>query len=222
MEQPSKVIKQPKPGTQNIVLRAFANIVSYMFHPVFMPTLVAMMLFVLAPVSFAGFTADAIGLHIIQIILLTAFFPLVFIGLLKALGFMQSIHMRDAKDRIIPLMGTMVFYFWAYHVFSNIESPFILRVLLLGSFWGVIVLFMVNIFFKASMHTMAAGGVLGLVIVLMMISPVSMIVPLFMTILVAGLIGTARLLLGVHYQVEIWVGYILGILVQLCAYWYLN
>lgn len=222
MKQEQRPMIQQKPGTQNVVLRAFANIISYVFHPVFMPTMVAMMLFVLAPASFAGFTPEAIGMHIVQIIVLTAFFPLVFIGLLKALGFMQSIHMRDAKDRIIPLMGTMVFYFWSYHVFSNIESPFILKVLLLGSFWGVIVLFLVNIFFKASMHTMAAGGVLGLIIVLMILSPVSMIVPLFTTIIIAGLIGTARLLLGVHYQVEIWVGYILGIIVQLCAFWYLN
>jgi hypothetical protein len=187
-----------------------------------MPALVAMMLFVLVPVSFAGFSADIITMRIIIIFLLTAFFPLVFVGLLKALGFIQSIQMHDAKDRIIPLMGIMVFYFWAYHVFANIDSPFILRVLLLGTFWGVIVLFMVNIFFKASMHTMAAGGVLGLVIVLMMTSPVSMIVPLFLTIFIAGLIGSARMALGAHHQSEIWVGYILGALVQLCAFWYLN
>lgn len=213
---------QQKPGTQSMILRVFANIVSYFFHPVFMPTLVAIMLYVLANTSFAGFTPELIGMRIIQIVVLTAFFPLVYIGLLKGLGFIQSVHMRDAKDRIIPLIGIMVFYFWAYHVFKNIDTPFILRVLLLGCFWGVIVLFMVNIFFKASMHTMAAGGVLGLVLVLMFISPVSMAVPLFMTIIIAGLIGTARMLLGVHRPAEIWVGYGLGMLVQLCAYWYLN
>ncbi len=205
-----------------MILRVFANVISYAFHPVFMPTLVALMLSVLAPVSFAGFTGDVIGRQTLIIFMLTAFFPLLFVGLTKALGFIQSIQMHDSKDRIIPLMGTMIFYFWAYHVFSNIESPFILRVLLLGTFWGVIVLFMVNIFFKVSMHTMAAGGVLGLVIVLMVTSPVSMIVPLFFTIIIAGVIGTARMLLGAHHQSEIWVGYLLGIIVQLCAYFYLN
>lgn len=220
MSKTTKV--QERQGTQSMILRVFAQVVSYVFHPVFMPTLVAVMLFILAPTSFIGFTPEVIQMRIVQIIVLTAFFPLIFIGLLKALGFIQSIHMHDAKDRIIPLMGIMVFYFWAYHVFKNIDTPFILRVLLLGCFWGVIVLFLVNIFFKASMHTTAAGGVLGLVFVLTMISPVSMAVPLFMTIIVAGLIGTARLLIGTHRPAEIWTGYALGIIIQLAAFWYLN
>ena len=129
-----------------------------------------------------------------------------------------------AKVKYIPLIGAMTFYFWVYHVFSNIQPqpPFILRVLLLGSFWGVIVIFMVNIFFKASIHTLAAGGVLGIVIILMILSPVSMALPLFVVLIIAGLIGSARLLLGAHTPAQIYTGYVLGVLVQLAAYVYLK
>lgn len=68
---------------------------------------------------------------------------------------------------------------------------------------------------------MAAGGMLGMLIVLMIVTPVSMTVPLIAGILIAGASGTARMLLGAHTQFEIWVGYVLGILVMLAAYWYL-
>ncbi len=217
-----EAVLKPRPGTQSKFLRFLANLVSYVFHPVFMPTIMAMLLYKLSATSFTGISAhDYFGKWVSVIIINTLIFPLIATLLLKALGFIQSIHMYDAKDRIIPLIASMVFYFWGYHVFSNIDSPFILKVLLLGSFWGVIVLFMANIFVKVSMHTMAAGGALGLIIVLMAISPVSMMLPFFLFLLVAGIIGTARMLLGVHLPFEIWAGYVLGIVTQLAAYWYL-
>ena len=68
---------------------------------------------------------------------------------------------------------------------------------------------------------MAEGGMLGILIVLLIMSPVQMAIPLFTGIVIAGLSGTSRLLLGAHTQFEIWTGYVLGILVMLVAYWYL-
>lgn len=214
-------VLKPRPGTQSKFLRFLANLVSYVFHPVFMPTIMTLILYRLAPEGFAGISTHDFGTILIRVSYTTLLMPLLLVLLLKGLGFLQSIHMYDAKDRIIPLIGTMVFYFWAYLVNKNLNAPFILQVLMLGIFWGVIVLFMTNIFVKVSMHTMAAGGALGLIIVLMAISPVSMMLPFFLFLLVAGIIGTARMLLGVHFPFEIWAGYVLGIVTQLAAYWYL-
>jgi hypothetical protein len=210
------------PRTDSKLLLVLARIVTWMFHPVLMPTVVTIVLYKLSYVSFTGVSGPDFGKRLSIIVINTLIFPLLLVALAKGLGFISSIYMHDPKDRIIPLIGTMVFYFWAYWVFRNIEAPFILRVLLLGSFWGVIVLFMVSIFYKISMHTMAAGGVLGIIIVLMMLSPVSMIMPLFVCLILAGCVGTARMLLGAHTPPQIYMGYILGILVQVCAYWYLS
>jgi hypothetical protein len=81
---------------------------------------------------------------------------------------------------------------------------------------------MINIFTKISMHTAAAGGMIGIIIVLMISSPANMVLPLFIAILIAGIIGTARLILGMHQKGDIWLGYIVGILVQLGAYVYMK
>lgn len=206
---------------QSKTLMVFANIISYIFHPVFMPTVMAIVLYKLSPSNFAGVSSAAFGKMLLPIILNTLFFPLVAVGLIKGLGFIKSIKMEDPKDRIIPLIAIMIFYFWAYHVFKNIDSPLILRTLLLGSFWGIIGLFMINIFFKISMHTAAAGSVLGIMMVMVFTNPVNMTLPFFVALFIAGIIGTARLILNAHKTGEIWLGYILGVLVQVCAYWYL-
>jgi hypothetical protein len=207
---------------QPLALRVMATVVSYIFHPVFIPVLMTFVLFRLSPVQFAGIQEKNLGLLLIQVALHTAFFPLLTVLLLKGLGFIESIHLNNPKERIIPLMASMIFYFWAYWVFKNINSPFVLRVLLLGSFWGVITVFMISIFFKISMHTAGAGSIVGILAVLLSISPVNMAVPLFIAILLAGLIGTSRMILSAHVSSEIWLGYIVGFLVQVGAYWYLS
>jgi len=203
-------------------LRLPSKIVSYIFHPIFMPTLMAIAVLFLNQSAFAGMEQRQ-KLHLVlNIALNTVFFPLVAVLLLKALGFIESIQMHKSKDRIIPLIATMIFYFWTYLIMKGVEAPLSLRVLMLGAFWGVIVVFIANIFMKISMHTAAAGGVLGIVIVVMMISHISLFVPLLAALLIGGIVGTARMVLQAHRPSEVWLGYLAGVLVQLAAYWFLK
>lgn len=211
---------EPVPHTSK-PLRVMATIVSYLFHPVFMPTIMAIALYLLSPVSFKSLAPDMLKFRLGTVVLLTIFFPLFSVLLMRKLDFIQSIHMRDPKDRIIPLITIMVFYFWVQQVFSNLkDSPPIIKILMLGAFWGIIILFLISIFFKISMHTTAAGGMVGILIVLLFTSQVNMLAPLLVSLIIAGIIGTARLLLGEHRQPEIWLGYIVGIVVQLAAWGY--
>jgi hypothetical protein len=173
-------------------------------------------------------------LWFLSIAITAVFFPLFTILILKPLGFIESYHMRTAKERTIPLMGIMIFYFWVSHVFNSMGIPTVLnphpgpvppliyKILLLGNFWGIILLFVINIFTKISMHTAAAGGMIGIIIVMMIISPANMTIPLLVAIILAGIIGTARMIVGAHQRGDVWLGYIIGILVQLGAYVYMK
>lgn len=204
------------------VLRTLSTFASYVFHPVFMPTAVALVISFLNVSGFAGIPDSQKGRWIVYIAVNTLFFPLVATLLMKALGFIESIHLRTMKDRIVPLIATMVFYFWVYRVFNNIPAPLTLRVFLLGCFWGVIVVFIVNIFSKISMHTAAAGGMLGILCVLLFIGQVNFLIPILLAMLIAGIIGTARMTLGAHTPFEIWAGYGAGIAAQVAAYFFLR
>jgi hypothetical protein len=201
-----------------------AHVVSFICHPVFFPLVMAYAVYKLAPAGFTGLTPKQLGLWFISIGITAVFFPLFTILLLKPLGFIGSYQMPTARERTIPLMGTMIFYFWVTHVFNSMPAavPLALKVLLLGNFWGVIAIFMINIFTKISMHTSVAGGMIGIIIVLMIISPVNMMYPLFASLIIAGIIGSSRMILGAHQRGDIWLGYIIGILVQLGAYIYLR
>ena len=224
-------VQPPKPEAMGPpALRILASFISYIFHPVFMPVLLSVVLWRLMPAAFAGISTPKLTYGLISLISTTIFFPLFTVGLLKALGFIQSIQMRVSKDRIIPLIATMTFYFWAQQVFSHsfkIEDrelfwPLIIRILLLGSFWGIILLFIGSIFFKISMHTTAAGGAVGIMIVLLFLSPINMLTALFASIIIGGITGTARLILREHTGAELWMGYAIGLTTQLGAWLYLS
>jgi len=203
-------------------LRLPAKIITYLFHPMFMPVVMAIVMSYFNKSEYAGITNAQRGSILVNIILNTIFFPLITTLLLKALGFIESIQLRTSKERIIPLIATMIFYFWNYWSLKHLNTPLSLRVLMLGAYWGVILVFMANIFIKVSMHTAAAGGAIGVVIVSMMIGNYNLLIPLLFTMLVAGIIGTARMVLQAHKPGEIWLGYMIGILVQLGAYLYLK
>ena len=216
---------QEAPIHRSKILIALAKVASYVFHPVFMPTVMAYVLFMLShDTGFAGVTDKAFKMWLLIIAINTLFFPLLTILLLKGLGFLNSIQMKESKDRIIPLIACMIFYFWANHALGSnpeVHIPLILHTLTLGSFWGIIVIFMVSIFYKVSMHSAAAGGMIGILLVLMFTSNVNMVFPFFVALFIAGLIGTARMILKAHQIWEVWIGYVLGILVQVAAYFYL-
>lgn len=213
-------IQSPR-GTQSKPVRVLATIASYILHPVFLPIIMSWVILTISPASFAQYDKKGLTMLFLQIAITTIAFPVLVVVLLKALGFVNSILLRNQKERIIPLLATMMCYWWVSHVFKNIEAPVNMQILMRGAYWSIIVLFVCSIFFKISMHTMAAGGMLGMLIVLTIMSPVQMTIPLFLGILIAGISGTARLLLGAHTQFEIWTGYILGILTMLAAYWYI-
>lgn len=219
MNNSTKVFTE-QAGAQKQSGPLFAKIVSYLFHPVFMPFLMTLVLYFTNKPSFITL-ANMQPFWLGAIALNTIFFPLVATLLMKKLGFIQSIFMEEPKDRIIPLLATMIFYFWAYQVVKVGAAPFELKVLFLGSFYGIIVTFMINIFYKVSMHAVAAGGALGILGVQMIVGSVNMLLPFLAAVIVAGLVGTSRLLLKAHKLFEIWMGYIAGILVQLAAMWYL-
>ncbi|HYD22448.1 MAG TPA: hypothetical protein VEB40_13290 [Flavipsychrobacter sp.] len=215
---------QPQAGSSSKPLRAFASLLSYIFHPVFMPAVMALVLFMLArDTAFAGIHEKTFLMWLAMICLNTIGFSLLTVALMKGLGFIKSIYMTESRDRIMPLLAIMIFYFWTNHVLSNTEGvPLILHTLTLGSFWGIVAIFMVNIFYKVSMHTTAAGAMLGIMLILLFTSPVNMVLPFFIALFIAGLIGSARMILGAHKAPEIWLGYALGLAVQVGAYIYLK
>lgn len=204
-------------------LRLPAEIISYIFHPVFFPTVMLALICWLDLSQLADITKSTqlkwIGVTAFN----TIFFPLFTVFLIWQLKFIKSIFLKTQRDRIIPLIAIMIYYFWAEQLFHRkFHAPLIVTTLFLGAFWGIILLFIGNIFLKVSMHTTAAGGVIGIMLILMFTGQINFLIPFLITLLFAGLIGTARMLLNAHTHNEIWLGYAAGFISQIFAYWFLK
>jgi hypothetical protein len=213
--------QQPTISTQE--RKSFpASLLSVLLHPVFMPLACCCLLYYTLPESFAGIQAKVLSGWLGMIIINTVMFPILLMLLLKGLGFIKSLYLRDVKERVIPLIGTMVFYFWPYLVAKNVGAPEPVRILLLGNFWGIVVVFLITIFFKISMHTAGAGSLLGFVLVLCMLSGSLPLPALAVAFAAVTLIGWARYRLNAHSAKELWLGYAVGIVSQVGAYIYLS
>lgn len=208
--------RQEAPGATRLI----ANFFSYLFHPVFIPMYVFAFVIYLHPVLFAGFSEkQKLGALLIAALNLV-FFPLFSVFLLKAVGFIDSIFLRTQKDRIIPYIAVGIFYFWAYTVFKEqADYPRLLPAFVLGIFLSSSGALLANIYFKISMHTIGAGGLLGFFIILIRSNNLTMAWPLALVILITGIICSSRLLLGSHKQGEVYAGLVLGVIAQLIGYY---
>ena len=200
----------------SVVVNVFAKIISVVFHPLFIPLYVAYYIVFVHDSYFAGFGDKARLWILIRISLNMIFFPAITVLLLKGVGFIDSVFLRNQRDRIIPYIAAGIFYFWMYLVFRNQpEIPKILTAFTFGAFLASSVALIANIYFKISMHAIGCGGMIGVMIVVLNTNPASpFTLPLMIAILITGLVCTARLIVSDHKQGDIYMGLFCGFLCQ--------
>jgi hypothetical protein len=208
--------RQPAPALKvSPALRVSANLVSYIFHPIFLPLYAVWFIAYVHPSYLSGFAA---GMRL-RTVLITAqnavFYPLFCVLLLKGVGFISSIFLKTQKDRIIPYMACGIFFFWTFTVFKEQGLfPTILPSFMLGVFLASSGALLANIYFKISMHAIGIGGLLGLFIVITGTNSMLMTWPLSLVLLIVGLVCSARLLISDHTPRDIYTGLVIGILSQ--------
>jgi hypothetical protein len=215
MMEPAQQTKTAEPIT-----RVSALVISYILHPLFIPIYLIYWLVFIHPTAFAGFSLgqqwQTLTISIVNLLV----FPLFSTLLLKALGFVTSIHLRTQKDRIIPLIASGIFFFWCYLVFKEqITYPRMLVVLTFGMFLASSAALLANIYLKVSIHAMGMSGLVAFLIWLSWNGNIMLAGPLMISILLAGLVMSARLALNAHRPSEIMVGASIGILSQWVSAW---
>jgi hypothetical protein len=196
-------------------MRFSARLIAYIFHPLFITTYVMAFLIFFHPYAFSGFEHRTRVFRLVNIILCDAFFPSFAVFLLWRLGFIGSIHLRTEKERIIPYIIAMIFYWWTWDVFKNLsDSPPISVHFLLGAFLALCGGWLCNIYFKISMHGLAMGGALMFFILFSFHDAYASGLYISLAVLAAGLVTTARLITGDHTPFQVWSGLFIGMLGQ--------
>lgn len=220
------------PLPQPRVLRVIAKIISYIFHPLFIPVYVTAYLIYIHPYLFSGevvfehnnqpvsaYDGKQKFIRLLSVFVITVFFPAITVFLLWRLKFADSIYLRTQKERIIPFVASIIYFFWAFWVARNLEgTPSPMIFFFLGVFLSTSAALMANNYFKISLHGLGVGGAVAFMILFGTLTPEPMGTVISITTLIAGLVCTARLVVSDHHPFEVYSGVIIAVITQFIAF----
>ena len=199
-------------------VRIAARIVSYIFHPLFIPVYLCWLVVQTQSHLFGVFSDWQKAIFVARFGVMYLMFPLVSVLLMRALGFVSSIHLNTQKDRIIPYVVCMIYYWWMWYVLHNQpEYPKQFVVLSFAIFVASIGGLLANINMKVSMHAIAGGVMASFVMLLALSQDINFGGYVSVSLLVAGITCTARFIDSDHTPREIYIGLLVGVLSLLVA-----
>ncbi|MFT4645547.1 MAG: hypothetical protein ACI8ZX_001964 [Planctomycetota bacterium] len=204
-------------------MKLFFKIISIIFHPIFMPVYLAFLIVAYVPNSFPELFGRKYNMHMIMVAILMIGFPLISLAIMRALDMIQSFTMKKVKERFIPMIAVATYYLWSYMMFrpdskTAFESDPVLSNMILGCVVSIFLAFFFNSFYKISLHAIAAGGMLSVIMNIMPIASYDMKFILLGGIVVVGLVTSARLYLKEHTNKEVYMGFFAGYFAQFFAY----
>ena len=217
-----KEISIPETINQPAWLKTPARIISFIFHPLFIPVYLTYFIIQLRSYQFASLDDWGRLTRVLQVVVNCAFLPLVSVLLLRGLKFIDSIYLRTQKDRIIPYVISMIFYFWNWYAFKNNHEVKDLVSMSMAVFNASVFGFLVNISMKVSMHAIAMGVMTTFIALLAFTDTVSYSFYLCIAVLIAGVVCTSRLIVSDHRPKEIYYGFAIGIFSQLAAHYFVH
>ena len=207
--------------------RPLALFFSILGHPLLLPTYALLLLLLINPYAFGvrspGDTKAI--LLLVYVFTTSTLIPGIGIAVMRPLGFIKNLESPDRQERTGPYIITGVFYLW---LFKNLDSggqaPQLYVVCLLGATIALFLAFFINIFTKISAHATGMGGLVGMLLLTAREwSGMSLGLPVFggtlelsltvvvaAAVLLAGLVGTARLVLKAHVPQDLVQGYFIG------------
>ena len=221
-ENQLKEVSIPETPQQPLLIQLAAKFISYVFHPLFIPLYITYFIIQIRSYQFAGIS-DWSNLRILlQVFVNCTFLPLASILLIRALNFIDSVFLKTQKDRIVPYIICMIFYFWNWYVFKNNHEVKDLVSMSMAIFNASVFGFLVNISMKVSMHAIAVGVMATFLALLAFTDSSSFSLYLSIGVLIAGVVCTSRLIVSDHSQREIYYGLLIGIFSQLAAHYFVN
>jgi hypothetical protein len=198
-----------------------AKIISYIFQPLFMPLLTVLLAFGMDPLLSATYPLEVRwGLYAV-IALNTFLVPTAMVIYLKKVQIISSLDVENRKERFIPFILTLGLYAVTYWLLRRSDLPRELYAMMFGSIVAMVVAFVITLFWKISIHMTGIGGVIGTMCALFQMHfflPMGLLSAL---ILLAGAIGTARMVLSVHTLAQVICGSLLGFITQFTVVGYL-
>ncbi len=204
-------------------MRALAKAVSVLFHPLLFPLYGSALILAVNPNLYGYFGEKVHFLWLIIVFILTCLFPAIWLVMMKRLEMIDNLQLDTANERIIPFIATATFYLMATWMFKpsvtmKVPSNLLIFYMMMGGTVAIFVSFFINIFSKISLHAVGGGSLIGLGMLMIRFSTYDLRIVFIALILLAGLIGTARLVLEKHTPLQVFTGYLVGFTGQFVAF----
>jgi hypothetical protein len=206
------------------VARTFALIISVIFHPLLMATYGCLLLFFgIKNTVYDYLTAFDTKWRISLIVFIFSFvFPVLNIYILYRLKRVPSIVLSEQSDRTFPYIMTSLFYFGLFYLLMDVNIWPSIKLFIVGGGIAILLTAVFNLRSKISAHMVGIGGLLGVLISVSYLIKFDMTLFYILVILLAGVIGFARLQLQEHKPYQLYAGFFLGLLVQIALFFTLH
>ena len=198
--------------TINKFIAGVANFLTTVLSPLLMPTygvFLALWISVLCLLPY--------GVRVSVLLMcmgITCIFPLIFLSVLRHFKLVKDLHVEVREQRLIPYLFTVLCYLVAAYYLYYCHSPQWFVMFMVGSAITVLVMALINLKWKISAHMAGIGGVIALVyqIHVLGLSAFDLFWLLCICIILAGMLGSARLALKRHDIWQVLAGAIVGFL----------
>ncbi|MDP5091921.1 MAG: hypothetical protein NWQ17_01340 [Polaribacter sp.] len=190
--------------------------ISVILHPIVIPTIVVMLYFLVSPINFES--QQKLGV-LSLVFIITYLIPLLILLLFKKLKLIDSYKTETIRDRKLPVAIMLVVFYLLGNTLHYIQNFNDIALLFYATSFGLVILYIIFHFqIKASIHLLSFGIFTGFFMVLSVIHNQSYLMIIMFTLLLSGIIASARLHLNAHTPKEIYVGFFIGLIAPIVTY----
>lgn len=191
-------------------MRLFANLLSILLHPLWMPTATIVLCFAIDPFMSYGFTKELLMMVFGMVFVMTAVFPLTSALLMRRSGMVSDLTMPLRHERVPAYLVTLMYYGMCYFLLRRTTDHPVTLGIFMGALVGLLLVLLITLKWKISAHMAGIGGLIGAVLAVIALDDREAPLLLVLLFLLAGALGTARLVVSDHTPAQVYAGALLG------------
>lgn len=193
-------------------MKTFAYIISHVLQPLFIPLYGMILFFYASPFAVLPVSVVYKWVAIGGTFFFTAVIPGLSILYMIRLGQVSNLFISQRSQRTMPYLYTLVAYlFWIYFLWQVLNFPMIIVWIAIGSTLSLVLIMLINRWWKVSAHLSSMGGLTGAVFGVCYVCFVNALWVFVGCVMLAGLVMLARVILRGHTPLQTVVGFYIGL-----------
>lgn len=211
IEQVAEFEEQP-----NATLLLLARIFSVVLHPLFMAIYGVGLLFIYT--DFKYIYGSQFSKFIIPVAIFSCLIPMLCLYLFWRTGYVTDFALKKKEERFLPFLTTFFSYSILFYYFFKAGLTIWFLAILLVPLLLLIICAVINSYWKISAHMVGIGSLLGSIFsVCYNIKGQNPYGLFIILIILVGVLGVARLILRRHTPAQVYVGFLVGLVVSYFA-----